>query len=86
MPANWNTVAKRSRMLRNGTVGARSVVATAGLSGPRLFRPDTPKAELRKQAAEAMASYAGPITRCGSKQQQAMRDIDETPNARRSAQ
>jgi hypothetical protein len=75
MTANWNAVAKRSRMLRNGAVGARTTVAVTGRCGPRPFRPHTSKAELRKQSAEAMANYSGQITRCGSKQQ-AMKDID----------
>jgi hypothetical protein len=31
------------------------------------FRPGPTKAELREQAAEAVASYEGPITRCAPK-------------------
>jgi hypothetical protein len=52
-----------SRIRRNGAVGMRGTEA-AGLSGPYLFRPGVSKAELREQAAEAVASYKGPITRC----------------------
>jgi hypothetical protein len=39
-----------SRIRRNGAVGMRGT--------------DMSKAELREQAAEAVASYKGPITRC----------------------
>jgi hypothetical protein len=61
---SWRTVADRSRIRRHGAVGARGTVAAAGLSGPRPFRPGRSKAELREQAAAALASYSGPVTRC----------------------
>ena len=38
---------------------------------PLSLRPGPTKAELREQAAEAVASYAGPITRCAPKQRRA---------------
>jgi hypothetical protein len=34
---------------------------------PDPFRSDPSKAELREQGAEAVASYAGPITKCPPK-------------------
>ena len=34
---------------------------------PDSFKPGPTKAELRKQATEAVASYEGPITRCAPK-------------------
>jgi hypothetical protein len=34
---------------------------------PLSLRPGPTKTELREQAAEAVASYAGPITRCAPK-------------------
>jgi hypothetical protein len=34
---------------------------------PDSFRPGPTKAALREQAAEAVASYEGPITRCAPK-------------------
>ena len=52
-----------SRIRRNGAVGMRGT-EVAGLSGPYLLRLGVSKAELREQAAEAVASYKGPITRC----------------------
>ena len=38
---------------------------------PLSLRPGPTKAELREQAAEAVASYAGPITRCAPKRRKA---------------
>jgi len=38
---------------------------------PLSLRPGPTKAELREQAAEAVASYAGPITRCAPKRRRA---------------
>ena len=38
---------------------------------PLCLRPGPTKAELREQAAEAVASYAGPITRCAPKRRKA---------------
>jgi hypothetical protein len=38
-----------------------------------LFRPRTTKTELRDQAAEAVASYEGPITRCAPSLRRALR-------------
>ena len=52
-------------------VGARRpevVVAPLSLS---TGRAGPTKAELREQAAEAVASYAGPITRCAPKRRKA---------------
>jgi hypothetical protein len=43
---------KRPRVRRDDAVGVRDT------------RPGPTKAELREQAAEAVASYAGPVTRC----------------------
>ena len=34
---------------------------------PDSFKPGPTRAELREQAAEAVASYDGPITRCAPK-------------------
>ena len=39
---------------------------------PLSLRPGPTKAELREQAAEAVASYAGPITRCAPKRRKAL--------------
>ena len=39
---------------------------------PDSFKPGPTKAELREQAAEAVASYAGPITRCAPKRRKAL--------------
>jgi hypothetical protein len=61
---SWRTVAERSRIRRQGAVGARGTEAAAGLNGPRPFRPSTSKAELREQAAAALESYSGLVTRC----------------------
>ena len=38
---------------------------------PLSLRPGPTKAELREQAAEAVASYEGPITRCAPKRRKA---------------
>ena len=38
---------------------------------PLSLRPGPTKAELREQAAEAVASYDGPITRCAPKRRKA---------------
>jgi hypothetical protein len=38
---------------------------------PGSFKPGPTRAELRKQAVEAVASYAGPITRCAPKRRRA---------------
>ena len=38
---------------------------------PDSFKPGPTKAELREQAAEAVASYDGPITRCAPKRRRA---------------
>ena len=38
---------------------------------PDSFKPGPIRAELREQAAEAVASYAGPITRCAPKRRKA---------------
>jgi hypothetical protein len=35
------------------------------------FKPGPTRAELREQAAEAVASYEGPITRCAPKRRRA---------------
>ena len=39
---------------------------------PLSLRPAPSKAELREQAAEAVASYDGPITRCAPKRRKAL--------------
>jgi hypothetical protein len=39
----------------------------AGVCEPRPFRPGVPKAELREQAAAAMAGYEGPIVKVQAK-------------------
>ena len=39
---------------------------------PDSFKPGPTRAELREQAAEAVASYAGPITRCAPKRRKAL--------------
>jgi len=38
---------------------------------PDSFKPGPTRAELREQAAEAVASYDGPITRCAPKRRKA---------------
>ena len=38
---------------------------------PLSLRPAPSKAELREQAAEAVASYEGPVTRCAPKRRKA---------------
>ena len=38
---------------------------------PLSLRPGPTKAELREQAAEAVASYEGPVTRCAPKRRKA---------------
>jgi hypothetical protein len=65
---SWRTVAERARIRKHGAVGVWGVEAAAGVSGPRPFRPGASKAELREQAAAALASYVGLITRCPPKQ------------------
>jgi hypothetical protein len=62
---DWAAVSKRSAIRKYGALGARATEAVAGVNGMHPFRkPGVPKAVLREQAAEALASYAGPITRC----------------------
>jgi hypothetical protein len=39
---------------------------------PDSFKPGPTRAELREQAAEAVASYDGPITRCAPKRRKAL--------------
>ena len=39
---------------------------------PDSFKPAPTRAELREQAAEAVASYDGPITRCAPKRRKAL--------------
>jgi hypothetical protein len=55
-----------ARIRKSVATGARqpAVVADPFRSGPT-------KAEQRAQAAEAVASYAGPITRCAPKRRKA---------------
>jgi hypothetical protein len=70
--SDWAAVSKRTAIRRYGAIGARCSEASAGVSGPRPFRrPGVSKTELREQAAEAMASYEGPITRCAPKRRKA---------------
>ena len=57
---------RRSEPMRKHAVADarwRPEVVVASLS----LRPSPTRAELREQAAEAVASYAGPITRCPPK-------------------
>ena len=60
------------RVRKHAVVSARRrpevVVAPLSLSKGR---PGPTKAELREEAAEAVASYAGPITRCAPKRRRA---------------
>jgi hypothetical protein len=59
---------QQSHMGRNGTVGAWPPEVVMALS----LRPGPTKSELREQAAEAVASYEGPITRCAPKRRKAL--------------
>jgi len=45
---------------------------------PSSLQPGPTKAELREQAAEAVASYEGPITRCAPSLRRALRRL-KTP-------
>jgi len=53
---------KQQIIRKSVAVGARRPMAV-----PDPFRSDPTKAALREQAAEAVASYEGPITRCAPK-------------------
>jgi hypothetical protein len=66
---SWITIKQRSRIARNGAIGARHVQAAPGAAHP--LSPGPSKVELREQAAAAVASYDGPITRCPSKRRKA---------------
>jgi hypothetical protein len=62
----------RMSMRRQSTRVRKQVVADARwrpevVVDPMSLRPGPSKAELREQAAEAVASYDGPITRCAPK-------------------
>jgi hypothetical protein len=68
----YHVVGGRRRIRRMAIRRKRQIVRKrAAMSGRQAvvdpFRPDPSKAKLREQAAEAVASYAGPITRCAPK-------------------
>jgi hypothetical protein len=66
---SWISIKQRSRIARNGAIGARHAQAAPGAAHP--LSPGPSKAELREQAAEAVASYSGLITRCSPKRRKA---------------
>ena len=55
-----------ARIRKSVAVGARRPEVV-----PDSFKPGPSKAELREQAAKAVASYEGPITRCAPKRRKA---------------
>jgi hypothetical protein len=68
---SWFTNEQRSRIRRHGAVGVHGSRASTGVSGQHPFSPGPSKTELREQAAEAVASYEGRITRCPPKRRKA---------------
>jgi hypothetical protein len=55
---------KRQIVLKRAAMSGRQAVADP-------FRPGASKAELREQAAKAVAGYERPITRCAPKRRRA---------------
>jgi hypothetical protein len=51
---------KRQIIRKNAAISGRQAMTDP-------FRPGPTKTELREQAAEAVASYDGPVTRCPAK-------------------
>jgi hypothetical protein len=60
-----------ARIRKSVAVGARRPEVVADRLSLSKGRPGPTKAELREQAAEAVADYAGPITRCVPKRRRA---------------
>jgi hypothetical protein len=56
-----------ARIRKSVAVGARRPEVVVDPLSLSKGRPGPTKVELREQAAEAVASYAGPITRCAPK-------------------
>jgi len=61
---------RRSERMRKHAVADARWRPEVGVA-PLSLRPGPTKAELREQAAEAVASYDGPITRCAPKRRKA---------------
>jgi hypothetical protein len=60
-----------ARIRKSVAVGARRPEVVVDPLSLSKRRPGPTKVELREQAAEAVASYEGPITRCAPKRRKA---------------